>query len=116
MSLLSIPLPEGAASRTVAPESMGEHHREVASTRGLCLADFGTDRRVALRRLVHAIRDRGWRDEGDAALAVVRLLADERGVAPSVLARSVPAEFRVRNRITSKELERFLLEFADPPR
>lgn len=74
---------------------------------------FGPTAQVALRRLTHAVKDRGWSDNGDMVLGIWQELANRRSIAPQVLARTVPRDFLVSNRATVSDVEQLLLDTAD---
>jgi hypothetical protein len=75
----------------------------------LRLKSLGNTERAALDRLLREFKLRGWRDEDDAADAIVATLARGGGRAPmkAVLA-SVPADFLVRNGIRRADVGRLL--------
>jgi hypothetical protein len=87
------------------------------STSSLALKALGSTPQSALRRLVDEFEGRGWRDDGETALAVVRFL-DEQGGAASTrrVARIVPQSFLTHNRVPRRQVESFLLELAKPSR
>jgi hypothetical protein len=78
----------------------------------LHLEAFGISQKHALRRLLTAFRQRGWRDPGDAALLVIRKIEKQPGVAANRAAAAAPPEFFDLNHITRKELAEALVEIA----
>lgn len=61
-------------------------------------------KKAAIRLILNAWRDRGWRDQDDAALAVVERLA-ERGRYEESLVDAVPRAFLDRNRTTRDDVK-----------
>lgn len=61
-------------------------------------------KKAAIRLILNAWRDRGWRDQDDAALAVVERLA-ERGRYEESLVDAVPRSFLDRNRTTRDDVK-----------
>jgi hypothetical protein len=79
----------------------------------LDLRYLGPTPQSALRRLVDEFEVRGWRDDGETALAVVRFLDAQGGSAPTTkVARVVPQSFLRSNGLQRRKLESFLLELA----
>jgi SOS response regulatory protein OraA/RecX len=77
------------------------------------VAALGATPRSAINRVVMELRNRGWQDDGEAALSVIRALEARNGAAtPRVLARAVPAEFLSRNDLTRGEFEAFFRDVA----
>jgi hypothetical protein len=69
-------------------------------------------KKAAIRLVLNAWRDRGWRDVDDAALSVVERMANEGGTYDDAIAAVVPRAFLDRNGVSradvSKELSRAL--------
>lgn len=84
---------------------------------GLSSAGLGPDRRQALRALLTAFSDQGWRDDDGGALAILALLdRADRPVAPRRAAQAVPAGFLVRNRTSRTRVAAVLAALVQAPR
>lgn len=66
---------------------------------------LGSSSRRAIRSLLTAFRQQGWRDDGAALLIVDRLEASPRPVSVSTLAKEVPRDFLALNGIRRADIE-----------
>jgi len=65
----------------------------------------------AIDRLLTKFTNQGWRDDGDAARAVVGAAATGEGAAdPTALAKAVPETFLIANRITRARVQTVILQ------
>ncbi|HVE95069.1 MAG TPA: hypothetical protein VNB24_09125 [Acidimicrobiales bacterium] len=86
-------------------------------TAGLSASALGPDRRQALRALLTALSDQGWRDDDGAAVAILAVLdQSNRPVAARRAAKAVPAGFLARNRTTRARIAEVLAALAESPR
>lgn len=86
---------------------------ETPTAAGLSAAGLGADRRQALRSLLTALSDQGWRDEDGAAVAILAVLdRAARPVSATTAAKAVPPGFLVRNRITRARVAQVLAALA----
>lgn len=77
------------------------------------LAQLGRTERAALDRLMREFARRGWRDEDDAALAIVSAITRRGGKASRrVVLASVPSDFLYRNQIRRADVERLIARVA----
>ena len=84
---------------------------------GLSASTLGPDRRQALRALLTALSDQGWRDDDGAAVAILALLDhSDRPVAVRRAAQAVPPGFLARNRTTRARIAEVLAALADSSR
>lgn len=84
---------------------------------GLSATGLGPDRRQALRALLTAFSDQGWRDDDGAALAILALLdRADRPVPTRRAAQVVPAGFLVRNRTSRARVAAVLAALVQAPR
>lgn len=84
--------------------------------RVLRLDDLGNSEQAAIRAVLSAFRDRGWRDEGGAALSAVQALAVAgAGLTPARLAAATPDEFLLRNNLRKADVKRVFEDLAPDP-
>jgi hypothetical protein len=83
----------------------------------LSASALGPDRRQALRAVLTALSDQGWRDDDGAAVAILALLdRSDQPVTVRRAAQAVPAGFLARNRTTRARIAEVLGALADSPR
>ena len=79
----------------------------------LRLEQLGRNEQAAVRTLLDAFRDRGWRDQAGTALKTVRALATARhGLSTTRLAAAVPDVFLSANSVSRSNLRDVLNELA----
>jgi hypothetical protein len=82
----------------------------------LRLDDLGNSEQAAIRAVLSAFRDRGWRDQGGAALRAVQALTSAgAGLSPAGLAGAMPDEFLLRNNLKKADVRRVFEELASDP-
>jgi hypothetical protein len=79
----------------------------------LTMAKLGRTPQSAIARLVREFHYRGWRDDGEAAVAMVQVLQDRNGAAPlRVVAAAASADFLARNGVRRADLQNLLRRLA----
>jgi hypothetical protein len=79
----------------------------------LTMAKLGRTPQGAIARLVREFHYRGWRDDGQSAVAMVQVLLDCDGVAPvRTVAAAAPRDFLVRNGVRRADLQNLLRRLA----
>jgi hypothetical protein len=82
------------------------------TTEQLVLARIGPSPQGAIARLVREFHNRGWRDDGHAAVAMVRMLQDRGGTAALRSVAAAPSrEFLAGNGVRRADLEELLRLF-----
>lgn len=82
------------------------------TTEQLALVRLGRTPQGAISRLVREFHNRGWRDDGHAAVAMVRVLQDKGGAAPLRIVAAAPStEFLASNGVRRADVEDLLRHF-----
>ena len=84
------------------------------TARSISVERLGPSEQAAIRVLLDAFQDRGWRDHSGAAIAIVRILsAHPEGVSLERLARAIPERLLVLNSVSRAEVKSAIAELID---